>query len=304
MTTNVMGENGFRWFIGTVVDRTTDPLKLGRLKVRIYGIHDDEGNTPNEELPWATIVNLPISASANQVGISPLGIMEGSIVVGFFADAAEGQMPMILGTIAAIPENDVNKHDVAKLAREENELANAKANSRVTGDLVTEPPSPYAAKYPFNKVIKTERGHVIELDDTQDHERLHMYHKVGSYTEIDKDGNRVDKIVGNKFEITVKNNNVYVGGECRVEIRGDTKVLIKGKTDITVERETNIRSIGALTMKSDASITLSAPRIDLNPGTKSSVTSNGENIITSGVPGKASYAGFVQPNLKTYKWGI
>lgn len=304
MTSQVMGENGFRWFIGIVVDRKSDPKKLGRIKVRIYGVHDDTANTPNAELPWATVLTPPQSASSNQVGITPLGILEGSIVFGFFADGNEGQLPMILGSLAGIPGNDVNKHDVAKLAREDNDLAIAKSNSRVSGDLVTEPTSPYAAKYPFNKVMRTERGHTIEIDDTENQERLHLYHRTGSYTEIDRTGRRVDKIVGDRFEVTVRNNNVYVGGECKLEVRGDTKVLIKGSAAITVERNTDIRSYGPITMKSDASITFTAPRIDLNPGSKTTVMSPGEAMPSSEVPGKAEYAGFIQPNLKTYRWGV
>lgn len=302
MTTSAMGENGFRWFIGSVVDRKTDPQKLGRVKVRIYGVHDDVASTPDNELPWASIVNLPISASANQVGFTPLGIMEGSVVVGFFADGAEGQLPMVLGTIAGVPNNDVKKHDVAKLAREENDLAELKNRQRVIGELVTEPASAYAAKYPFNKVLRTERGHVFELDDTENQERMHMFHPKGTYTEIDKDGRKVDKIIGNRFEITVKDNNVYVGGECKVEIVGDTKIRVKGNAAMTVDGTTDITSKKRMTLKSDVEMILTAPIINLNPNSSKSVTSPEPSPVAG--PGKKDFAGFVQPNIKTYKWGV
>ena len=270
MTTQTMGENGFRWFIGTVVDRTTDPLELGRLKVRIYGIHDDVTNTPNNELPWATIVNLPISASANQVGITPLGIMEGSTVVGFFADGAEGQLPMILGTIAAIPENNDAKHDVAKLARSparrgENDLLNQKNSQRLSGQLVNEPPSAYKARYPYNKVIRTEKNHTIEIDDTPNEERLHIFHKSGTFTEIDKNGTSVHRVVGNNYTVVVKNNNTLVGSNCVVEVTGSVNVLVKGTANVRVNGECKMSSGGLFTIASDSRIVLDAPRIDLNP---------------------------------------
>lgn len=303
MTTSVMGENGFRWFVGSVVDRKSDPQKLGRVRVRIYGVHDDVASTPDNELPWASIVNLPISASANQVGVSPLGIMEGTVVVGFFADGTEGQLPMILGTIAGVPNNDVNKHDVAKLAREENDLAETKTQQRVIGELVTEPVSPYAAKYPFNKVLRTERGHVIELDDTENKERMHMYHRKGTYTEIDQEGRRVDKIVGDRFEVTVKNNNVYVGGECKVEIVGDTKIRIKGNAAMTVDGTTDILSRKIMTIASDTEIVMKAPIINLNPNSSKSVTST-EPVPSPSQPEKKNFAGFVQPNVRNYRWGV
>lgn len=304
MTTEVMGENGFRWFIGTVVDRKTDPQKLGRVRVRIYGIHDDTANSPDNELPWATVLTPPQSASANQVGLSPMGLLEGSVVFGFFADGNEGQLPMILGSLAGVPENNVSKHDVAKLAREENDLADVKNTKRVTGDLVTEPVSPYAAKYPFNKVLRTERGHIFELDDTENEERIHMYHKVGTYTEIDKEGRRVDKIVGNRFEVTVRDNNVYVGGDCKVEIKGNSTMIIKGNAAVTIDGFTNIKSIGALTIKSDASITMEAPRIDLNPNSGGTSSSPGPGPVGPGDPAQKDFKGYVQPNTTTYRWGV
>ena len=45
------GDN-FRYFIGTVVDNV-DPLRLDRVKVRIYGLHTKNTTLiPNEDLPW------------------------------------------------------------------------------------------------------------------------------------------------------------------------------------------------------------------------------------------------------------
>ena len=42
-----------RWFIGTVVD-INDPLKLDRVRVRVYGIHTSNTiDIPTEDLPWA-----------------------------------------------------------------------------------------------------------------------------------------------------------------------------------------------------------------------------------------------------------
>ena len=50
---NFMGLGGFLWFSGVVEDRQ-DPLKTGRLRVRILGHHTDNKNTlPTADLPWA-----------------------------------------------------------------------------------------------------------------------------------------------------------------------------------------------------------------------------------------------------------
>lgn len=306
MTTKTLGENGFRWFIGTVVDRKSDPQKLGRVKVRIYAVHDDPATTPDDQLPWATIINPPQSASSNQIGITPLGILEGSTVVGFFADGAEGQLPMILGTIAGIPENDISKHDVAKLAREENDLQNSKAAARQTGTLVTEPPSAYKAEYPFNKVYRSERGHVVEIDDTEGEERLHLYHRKGTFTEIDKDGNRVDKIVGDNYTVVAKNNNVLVEGDCIVDIKGKSIVRIEKTSNILVIGDCVIESKGEMFFKSDKKITMDAPEIHLNPNRIGTVIGGSGGTSTISAPtaqGKAQFAGFVQPNITRSRYG-
>lgn len=302
MTTKAMGQNGFRWFIGKVVEREKDPLKLGRLKVRIFGLHDDEGRIPNDSLPWATILTPPYSAASNQIGVAPVGAVVGSIVFGFFMDGNEGQLPVILGSLAGIPDNDTTKHDVAKLAREENDLLDAKNSRRATGDLVTEPPSAYAAKYPFNKVYRTERGHVVEIDDTESQERLHLYHRTGTFVEIDKDGNRVDKIVGDNYTIVARNDNVSISGDCLVEVKGKSIVLIKGSSTVRVEGDCSVKSVGEMNLLSDKRIVMSAPEIHLNPDRVGSVIGP-EPTPAPTAKGKSKYAGYVNPNIKSSRYG-
>ena len=53
--------------------------------------------------------------------------------------------------------------------------------------------------YPFNHVHETESGHVLELDDTPDKERIHLYHRKGTRVEVDKDGNYIEKVVKDKY---------------------------------------------------------------------------------------------------------
>ena len=45
--------------------------------------------------------------------------------------------------------------------------------------------------YPYNHVFESESGHVMEIDDTKDNERLFTQHRTGTSQEIDKDGNRL-----------------------------------------------------------------------------------------------------------------
>lgn len=101
-----MGKNGFVWWQGVVED-IYDPLKLGRVRVRVLGWHtDDKTQIPTEDLPWAHVV-MPInSANVSGKGWSPTGILQGTWVIGFFRDAMNSQEPVVFGTIGGI--NTVN----------------------------------------------------------------------------------------------------------------------------------------------------------------------------------------------------
>ena len=225
MTVKAVGEEAFRWFIGVVEDRD-DPEKQGRVRVRIYNVHGNAVEAPTNTLPWALILMPGFSSSLNQVGVSATGLQLNSTVVGFFMDGNEATMPLIIG---ALP----GKNDLTRLAIGQNNI-----NKERIGP---EPESAYNAKYPFNKVTTTESGHVMEVDDTPNFERTHQYHRSGTYTEIDHDGRKVDKVVGDSFEIVVQNKTVY--------IRGNVNIKVDGK----------------YTVESGGNMLFKAPRIDFNP---------------------------------------
>lgn len=222
MSTMNIGEEGFWWFVG-VVENRNDPKKMGRVQVRIHNIHSDKKTIlPTENIPWAVPLMPITSASSGQVGTSPTGITVGSTVFGFFLDGRSAQNPVIAGTFPGIPGNDIARHDVASEAREQNRVVKALVGP--------EPASPYAAKYPYNKVTKTEGGHVVEIDDTPGRERLHVFHKSGTYVEIDQTGRLVIKGVGDRFDITIKDNNVHVGGNVNLMVRGNVNATVSGTT--------------------------------------------------------------------------
>ncbi len=217
MTTKFLGQEGFSWFIGVVEDRD-DPEKRGRVRVRVYNLHDQSKTAvPTNTLPWATVILPPISASLNQVGISATGLMVGSTVLGFFLDGHESNIPVIFGSIPGIG-------DIPQLAADQPLI-----NKNQTGP---EPSSAFAGKHPFNKVVRTESGHVFEVDDTPNSQRIHNYHRSGTYEEINVDGRRVNKIVDDDFEIVVKNKTVYVQGNVKIEARGN--ITVESPQSITI----------------------------------------------------------------------
>ena len=98
-----------------------------------------------------------------------------------------------------------------------------------------EPSSAYAATYPKNHVFESESGHIQEFDDTTDNERIHEYHKSGTFYEIDKDGNKSTRIVGDNYEVIAKDNNVNVKGNVNLTIDTNCNTYIKGNWNIQVD---------------------------------------------------------------------
>ena len=98
-----MGKNGFHWFVGVVEDRQ-DPKHLGRVRVRCLGHHTEvHEDLKTEDLPWAHPMNPITSATVSGIGQTPLGVVEGTWVVGFFQDGADAQQPIIMGTLPGVP---------------------------------------------------------------------------------------------------------------------------------------------------------------------------------------------------------
>lgn len=91
--------------------------------------------------------------------------------------------------------------------------------------------------YPYNKVTESESGHVNEVDDSPGNERLHNYHRSGTFEEIYNDGSRNVKIMGDDYEIVLKNKNMYIRGDLNLTVTGDLKHMIYGNYHLEVEKD-------------------------------------------------------------------
>ena len=100
-----MISNSLQWFTGVVEDRM-DPLKRGRVRVRVHGLHPFQKTqgpvmgVPTEDLPWMSPIFPVTSAAISGVGGSVTGPVEGTHVYGHFLDKYR-QNGIILGTYAA-----------------------------------------------------------------------------------------------------------------------------------------------------------------------------------------------------------
>jgi predicted chitinase len=151
----------------------------------------------------------------------------------------------------------LNEQDTSRLARRNTnntsiELRNNKrmtAIKSVAGTTFDEPAPSYNAQYPYNKVHTTESGHTIEFDDTPGNERISQFHSAGTYTEIDKYGNTVNKIVGDSFQITERNGYIYIDGTARISVGSDVKLYVAGNMDIEVDGNLNYNVGGSVNWK-------------------------------------------------------
>lgn len=335
----------FIWWQGLVED-VNDPLMLGRVRVRIVGYHTEDkskGGIPTSDLPWAMVLLPTTSATVSGKGQSPTGLVPGSWVMGFFKDGEEAQQPVVFGTFAGINQpdesgklinpslgfNDPNnlypmesykdQPDTNKLARNEdieNTIVEAKINDvddcnpTALGGGWSEPPTPYDAEYPKNKVYESESGHVFEVDDTPGAERLHKYHKSGSFEEIHPDGTRVEKIVGDDFKIVRRNNHISVYGDATLNVGESTKLAVGKDYDLQIEGNLRTYVKGNITMQTDGNFVhkvggtysvvsgggmlLVAPKIDFNPPNASPSSLNPNFRVNDACPK-------VDTKSKTYK---
>ena len=105
----------------------------------------------------------------------------------------------------------------------------------------SEPPTKFNSKYPYNHVKVSESGHVFEVDDTPQAERLHTYHASGTFEEIYPYGTKVTKVVRDNYEFILGDEYVNIkkinetGGNLYVNIEGDVFERVDGN----VERQIN-----------------------------------------------------------------
>jgi predicted chitinase len=104
-----------------------------------------------------------------------------------------------------------------------------------------QPEAPYGSKYPFNKVFETESGHIQEFDDTPGQERIHTYHRSGTFHEIDTNGTQVNYIVGDNFVLMEKNGCISVRGECNITVDGNTNIYARTDANIQVDQNATIK---------------------------------------------------------------
>ena len=262
-----MGQDGFSWFIGVVEDRKDPKKAgRVRVRCLGYHSSDTQ-KIPMEDLPWASVMMPVTAGANSGIGMSPHFLIEGTWVVGFFRDPAKqepvimGALPGVntsetsnftIASSSAVggystsggfkdpnekypSELYIKKPDTNLLAQESVDThASKDLKHTLTADWTTatgtasHPASTQSsAKYPTNHVFETESGHYVEFDDTAGNERIHLFHKKGTYIEIDSSGNVIIKTVGNVTNIVAGNMDTYVAKNYNISVGGSMGVWVK-----------------------------------------------------------------------------
>ena len=142
------------------------------------------------------------------------------------------------------------------------------------GGSFSEPPTKYNAKFPHNMVMETKSGHVFELDDTPGAERVHIYHRAGTFIEMHPDGDVVVKSNKTSYHLSMGDFNIYVAGDCNVTAEKSIHMKTKGNFCLEVGGNANFNVSGTLKMEakgeskfySDSTTTIQGSTVQLNPG--------------------------------------
>ncbi|CAB5221879.1 hypothetical protein UFOVP242_120 [uncultured Caudovirales phage] len=126
------------------------------------------------------------------------------------------------------------------------------------GEAWDEPESAFRGAYPYNKVTQTESGHVIEIDDTPGSERLHIYHKSGTYVEIDSNGSVIKRTKGSSYEIIDRNGKISIAGRADISVNGACNIFVGNDANIEVEGDVNLTCHNDITAQAGGTFNMSA----------------------------------------------
>lgn len=159
----------------------------------------------------------------------------------------------------------LNEPDTNRLSRRntENTIFSEKKKKRRldiqnVGGNWSQPSPPYNAKYPYNRGYFSESGHGLEFDDTEGQERVSMFHRSGTFSEIDSFGNRTNKIIGSDYTIIEKNGYVYIDGTVRITTGGSANITVLGNVNLAVDGSMTTDVGGDYTIKCGGDVKIHA----------------------------------------------
>ena len=138
------------------------------------------------------------------------------------------------------------------------------------GTAFNEPETPYAAQYPHNHVYESESGHIREIDDTPNAERIHERHNSGTGYEIHPEGDKVTRVKKNNYTLTSGDDFAHIRGNSSTTVNGGVRVFVNA--DGSTDNNNYTIQVGA-----NANV-----NIQVNKGNVNVVTTDGDINMKSG----------------------
>ena len=308
---NFLGQDGFIWFVGVVEDRT-DPTFTGRVRIRCLGYHtEDKVQLPTADLPWAMPL-LPITSSGiSGIGQSPLGLVEGSWVFGFFRDADNLQEPVVMGSLPGRPIEEagdtgfydpnkifprhISEPDVNRLAvnNEDNphlglELRKA---TRITGLATADFDADTAADASTMSASDTDTWDQPEIAYASQYPNNHVYESESGHVLEFDDTSAAERIhlyhkTGSSFEYNPNGDRVQIIKGIDYKLTSSHNLVnIEGRSDISIggRHKIYINKNGAENNNYDIQVGPNANvNIQVDTGDINLVTKQGKVNVNSG----------------------
>jgi len=163
-----------------------ESVKSGRIKVRVFGVHDE---VDEEALPWAIYADPFMGGGEDSGGFFVPDI--GDIVWVFFEQGDHDQPVYFAG---APSRNDM-------------------------------PSERNVEDYPKNRVLKTKAGFIFEIDDSENETRLKITQPSGNVKESDHEGNVKENIVGDVDENIEGDVTKTIGGNLTINVEGGHVII-------------------------------------------------------------------------------
>jgi len=248
-----------------IVEENNDPLKAGRCRVRVFGVHTavkEQTTTtgvPTADLPWAEPALSIIEGSISNYGVWGVPL-QGSHVFLFFEN---GNIlnPRFFASAPGIPttapDTTVGFNDP----------------DGVYPDKIDDPDyySPKDSEYPECISFVTHGGHRIEVDNTPGNKRILIMHQSGANIGISNTGDISITAYNNKEESYAPSNlELYAQHDMNTTVLNDSAETVRGaagKTlnvtggayNITVEGECNITTKDTCNITADGECNIEAP---------------------------------------------
>jgi len=262
------------FYRGVVID-VSDPTESGRIRIKVYPMFE---HVDDDVLPWAIPADSTFGGSAN-VGSAAVPIVNSHVFC--FFENGDFRYPVYFASAPAI-QNDVP--DIPTLSRKDDGTVvaiNAARSQNVSdafGGTWSEPVSAYAATYPKNKVFRSETGIIIEIDDTPNNVRFHVYHPSGTRTEVDNSGNTVEHVAATKTTVIIGDDNIEVKGDQNTTVGGShgVKVGSNGKVDIIGSYDITVGATCTINVTGNTTLTTPLATINGNVQVNGTVSSTGD----------------------------